>query len=107
MCLTKFVIRGTYMALLEYDKELMKKLELDFDLSKEKRLEFIDAQIGGVQTQLWRSRVDAMLNHGLATKSKDEELAVQAKINEHEKDIEKFVQALKLMRQLRDEVEAE
>jgi hypothetical protein len=84
----------------------MERLGFEDTISTEGKLNFIQAQIEGVETQLWRSRVDAALNHGLKAETKDEELAIQSKINEHEKDIKKYIEALTLFRALQEELEA-
>lgn len=96
------------MSLLEHDQKLIKDLGLsaDQDLGTADKLEFVDAQINGIQQQLWRSRVDAMLNHGLKASDAKEAAAVAGKIAEHEADVKRFVEALGLLRDLRDELSA-
>ena len=96
------------MGLLQSDNELRKALELTdiHELAIEDKIGYVDEQIDGIKHQLWRVRVDALLNHNLKTKTEDEKLSVAAKIREHEQNAERFAEALGLLQTLKDELEA-
>lgn len=92
------------MALLDTDNQLIKSLDFEYDLGDAEKLEFIDAQIVGIKAQMWRSRVDAILNRNIATSDDKERAAVQGKIAEHEADVKRFAEAVTILEKLRDEL---
>lgn len=94
------------MSLLKYDQELFKSLGLSEadDLEAGQKVSFVRDQIEGIQQQMWRSRVDVMLNRGLKTTTDAEKAAVATKIAEHEADIKRFAQALALLGELKAEL---
>lgn len=94
------------MTMLKSDNELAKKINLTevHELSVEDKRNYIDEQVDGIKSQLWRARVDAILNHNLATDGEQEKLAVEAKIREHESNARRYVEAITLLSKLRDEL---
>ena len=96
------------MGILKSDKELIEKLALNevHELPLEDKVKYVDEQIDGILHQLWRVRVDALLNHNLITKTEDEKIAVAGKIREHEQNAERYAEALVLLKTLKDELEA-
>ena len=94
------------MTLLKSDSELVEKYKLTdvHELSTDEKKSYIDVQIDGIKQQLWRSRVDAMLNHNIATDGEAERNAVDAKIRDHESDVKRYAEALTLLSKLSDEL---
>ena len=94
------------MAMLKTDKELASKIKLTdlHELSVEEKRHYIDEQIDGIKSQLWRARVDAILNHNLVTDGEQEREAVALKIREHEGNAKRYVEAITLLSNLRDEL---
>ena len=93
------------MGLLDSDKKLID--ELDFaksDLDVAEKKSFLNAQIEGLKSQMWRSRVDAILNRNIATVDDKEKAAVLGKVAEHESDVKRYAEAVRLMVELRDEL---
>lgn len=94
------------MSLLKSDKELMESLSTTRDLATEDKVAFLDAQIDGIKSQMWRSRVDAILNRNIATADDKEKAAVLGKVAEHETDVKRYAEAVSLMEELKDELQA-
>lgn len=94
------------MTMLQSDKELVEKLGMTeiHELSAQEKREFIDAQIEAIKSQLWRSRVDAMLNRNLKTEGETERQAVEAKIREHESDAKRYAEAITLLTNIKVEL---
>lgn len=94
------------MTMLTSDNELAKKIGLTdvHELSKEDKRDYIDAQIEGIKSQLWRARVDAILNHHIKTDGQAEIDAVAAKIREHEGNAKRYVEAITLLTDLKSEL---
>ena len=92
--------------MLKTDNELAKKLKVTdvHELPVDDKRNYIDEQIAGIKSQLWRARVDAMLNHNLVTDGEQERLAVEAKIREHESNAKRYVEAITLLANLRNEL---
>lgn len=96
------------MGILKSDTELSEKLALNevHELPLEDKVKYVDEQLDGIKHQLWRVRVDALLNHNLKTETEDEKIAVAGKIREHEQNAKRYAEALGLLQTLKDELEA-
>lgn len=94
------------MALLDHDKALVKKYKLtnDHELDREDKASYVETQLTEIKWQIWRSRVDALLNRGLTAKDEDEEVAIAEQIRKHEKDVDRFAEAVTLLTQLKKEL---
>lgn len=94
------------MALLTTDKELAKKIGLTaaHEMDVEDKRQYVEAQINGIKAQLWRSRVDAILNHNVKADNKAEEIKVAEKIEAHETDARRYTEAITLLSQLLEEL---
>jgi len=94
------------MGILQSDNELRDRLKLTnvHELAHGEKISYIDDQLNAIKHQLWRSRVDAVLNHNLKTTSEDEEVAVAAKIREHEGNSKRYAEAIQLLQALKDEL---
>lgn len=96
------------MGIINSDNDLRQALKLTdvHELPKKHKVKYVEEQLDGIKHQLWRVRVDALLNHNLITKTDDEELAVAAKIREHEQNAKRYAEAIGLLQALKDELEA-
>lgn len=94
------------MTMLKSDNELAKRIKLTdvHELSVEAKRNYIDEQVDGIKSQLWRARVDAVLNHNLETDGSAEKDAVALKIREHESNARRYVEAITLLTNLRNEL---
>jgi DNA polymerase IIIc chi subunit len=94
------------MSMLETDKKLVEELNLSdvHELSADDKKEYVLVQLDSIKRNLWRSRVDLVLNHNLETKDKSEEAKVAVKIEEHENDAKRFAEAISLLQAIADEL---
>jgi DNA polymerase IIIc chi subunit len=94
------------MSILASDKALAEKLELTdlHEMSADDKKGYVTAQLDAIKQQLWRSRVDAVLNHNLKTENKSEEIKVAEKIEEHEQNAKRYAEAITLLQAIADEL---
>lgn len=94
------------MALLDADKALVKEYGITdiHELSKDEKVEFLDAQLETLRTTLWRLRVDFTVLTATEADGKNEEEEKETKLKTFKNDIRRMAEAITRFEALKSEL---
>jgi hypothetical protein len=103
--LNRIIIRKEMaMSYIEKDLNLVHEMDIESDLGKEEKIDYLETQIAETKKIIWRFRVDVVLLVCSEAESEEVKERQEQKAKETKREIRQLVAGLKVLEQLVEEV---